>query len=153
MSGKNLQLLDFLVGDWESTAVTEGVTIQRSIRYQWVYKDNFLEATSERKVGNDVIEMTIIYLWDALASEIRSWVRASDGEWSQATVTVVGDGIIQLHSEGANAKGERTSLISTLDQVDSDTRTETWTDIIINDVSMPSPESIVWNRSECPVGV
>ena len=144
---KQLQSLDFLVGDWVSTASMGDLVIQRSIRYQWVSEGNYLEAQSERRSGDDVIQMTIIYLWDALASEIRSWVRASDGEWSQATVVVVNEGVIQLHSKGANAKGQPTSLISTLDQVDPDTRTEAWTDINIDGSSMPSPPPIVWNRS------
>ena len=142
----NLNSLEFLVGDWASEAPAGDSIIQRNISYRWVYDKHYLEAKSERISGDNVIQMTIIYLWDALAAEIRSWVRASDGEWSQASVIIIEEGIIQLDSKGANAKGDPSSLISTLEQLDSDTRTETWTDINMNGISMPSPPSIVWNR-------
>lgn len=142
----SLKGLDRLVGDWiAEPALAGGKPVVRTIQYRWGKSGRILEATSERRVGDDALGMRISYLWDAPAAKIRAWVVGSDGSWGQAEVEITNDAI-RLDTRGVSADGQATSVISMLREGPGDTRTETWTHMTLGDRALPDPPVIVWHR-------
>ena len=141
-----LKSLDVLVGDWVSESKTpDGKMVVRTITYRWIFDQKYLQAESQRTIGDVSLRMNIVYLWDAAARTIRAWVIGSDGSWSQAEVQVV-EGTVRLDSKGVNPDGSTMSLISTLQPSGEGTRTETWTGIKVGDKLLPDAPAILWRR-------
>lgn len=141
-----LKGLSSLLGEWTSESQTAGKTTElRTIRYAWINDGRSLEANSERRVGDSVVRMHIVYFWDAAGKKIRALTVGSDGSWGLADVEIDGKSI-RLISNGGLPNGRRLSLVSTLESSTADVRTERWTKVRVDDTPQPDPPVIEWRR-------
>src|SRR4051812_18890613 len=69
-------------------------------------------AESDRRTGDESVEMTIVSLRDPAARKIRAWLIASDGSRGQSDVEVEGE-TIRLDTKGVTPDGSANAPIST----------------------------------------
>ncbi|MFN9717575.1 MAG: SgcJ/EcaC family oxidoreductase [Planctomycetota bacterium] len=87
--GEQLQTLDWLVGDW----VNEGADARVRISYQWSEDRNFLLGEFHVIDDGQVVSKSSHRIgWDPVLGKPRSWLFDSDGGFSEAVWTLLGDG-------------------------------------------------------------
>ncbi len=139
-----LKILSPLEGDWVCESLSAGGKQEfRKIRYRWVYDGMFFEGLSERYTEAGIVKLRITYFYDLAIEKIKVWTIASDGATSEALVQVNTDNIV-LKFSGPTSQGKLLSLTSTLSF--GNPRSELWSELSIDGVSVPDPPPILWTR-------
>lgn len=113
---RDLQPLEWLVGDW----IDEGRTENVETTFRWDDDKSFLlEEFKVVREGAVVLRGSQRIGWDPQAKQVRSWIFDNAGGFSEALWTRQGDAWISK-SKGVSANGESTSATRTLQRVTAD---------------------------------
>jgi hypothetical protein len=147
-----LKGLGALEGEWVSESKgAGGASESRSIRYRWINQGRCLEADSERRVGETVVQMRILYYWDAVSRTLRALTVGSDGSSAQSEVEISG-GTIRLNTRGGSPDGKPLSLVSILEPGPDGSRIERWTKRVYSGVALEDAPPIVWRKKAPRIG-
>jgi hypothetical protein len=141
-----LKGLGALEGEWVAESKgAGGASENRSIRYRWINQGRCLEADSERRDREGVVQMRILYYWDAVSGTIRALTVGSDGSWAQSEVEIAA-GTIRLNTHGGSPDGKTLSLVSILEPGPGESRIERWTKRVFNGAALDDATPIVWRK-------
>lgn len=116
--GEKLSGLSWLIGDWEESDSSAGVTIHSN--YHWARGGNFITRNVTVKRGDDpVLEGWQIIGWDPVAEGVRSWTFDGGGGFSEGTWTNEGQRWL-VRESGYTADGARTTADQTISKVADD---------------------------------
>lgn len=116
--GEKLAGLSWLIGDWEESDSSAGVTIHSS--YQWARGGNFITRNVTVKRGTDpVLEGWQIIGWDPVADGVHSWTFDGGGGFTEGTWTNEGQRWL-VRESGYTADGARTTADQTISKVADD---------------------------------
>lgn len=116
--GENLSELTWLIGKWEESDSSAGVTINSN--YQWARGGNFITRNVQVKRGDDpVLEGWQIIGWDPVAEGIHSWTFDGGGGFTEGTWTREGQRWL-VRESGYTPDGTRTSADQTISKVSDD---------------------------------
>jgi uncharacterized protein (TIGR02246 family) len=139
---ESLEPLAWLVGDW----INEGADGKVAISYRWSDDKNFLLGEFQVDSAEDSPRKSSQRVgWDPSVGKIRSWLFDSDGGFSEATWTVVEDGIV-IKSSSVNPDGTTASATLNITTIDKDHYTIEGTDRIVGDLLEEDFEITVTRR-------
>jgi uncharacterized protein (TIGR02246 family) len=142
--GERLSELSWLVGDWQETDKSSGLTIRS--KFDWAKGGNFMTRNVTVKQGEEVqVEGWQIIGWDPLEERIRSWTFDTEGGWS-AGIWVRDGKRWLVREEGVTPDGERTAADNTITQVSEDKLTWESYNRTIDGTPQPSLDKIEINR-------
>jgi uncharacterized protein (TIGR02246 family) len=142
--GERLSELSWLIGDWQETDKSSGLSIRSS--FEWARGGNFITRNITVKKGEEaVLEGWQIIGWDPLEERIRSWSFDSEGGWS-AGVWIRDGKRWMVRDEGVNADGERIAADNTITQASGDALTWESYNRTLNGTPQPSLDKIEITR-------
>ncbi len=142
--GERLSELAWLVGDWQESDKTSGLTIRS--KFDWAKGGNFLTRNVTVKRGEEVeLEGWQIIGWDPLEERIRSWTFDSEGGWS-AGIWIRDGKRWLLREEGVTPDGDRTAADNTITQAGEDKLTWESHNRTLNGTPQPSLDKIEISR-------
>lgn len=142
--GERLSELAWLVGDWQETDKSAGLTIRSDC--QWARGGNFISRNVTVKQGEEVkLEGWQVIGWDPLEERIRSWTFDSEGGWSAGIWIRDGQRWL-VREEGVNADGERIAADNTVIQLTTGNMTWESYNRTINGTPQPSLDKIEITR-------
>ena len=108
---EHLEDLEWLIGDWEDTDKTDGVTVHS--QNVWARGGNFITRNITVKKGTETtLEGWQVIGWDPIKERIRSWTFDSEGGFSEGTWAGEGDKWL-LRETGVAQDGSRTGADNT----------------------------------------
>jgi uncharacterized protein (TIGR02246 family) len=144
----HLKPLEFLLGDW----MGEGEGVLTRSTFHWDEFHNFLiQDFTLRMAGRVTIKGTTRIGWDPQSKQLRSWTFDSQGGFSEARWTRLGDAWV-LKTEGVTAQGRTSSATTILRKVDATTLSWESRDRMEGDISSENvPPLIVKRRPPAPM--
>lgn len=129
---RDLQPLEWLIGDW----IDEGRTENVETTFKWDDNKSFLiEEFKVVREGSVVLRGSQRIGWDPQAKQVRSWIFDNAGGFSEALWTRQGDLWISK-AKGVSANGESTSATRTLQRATADRAICTLKDRLAGDESL-----------------
>lgn len=144
-SQERLKPLEFLIGEWGSTAEVNGQEIKFVAQWDWSLNKNFV--ASEMSIiadGTAVYKTKGMNAWDAKDQELLGWAFHSDGKYFRSKVTTKGKGVA-WKSTGSDATGRSVAETVTIVPKDNGELEMVVSDRKQGDESMPDI-NLVWKR-------
>ena len=139
--------LEWLVGEW----VDESPDALIVTSCKWADNENFLLQEFTARIGNRVaVNGSTRIGWDPLSKQVKSWTFDSQGGYSEALWTQVGDEWI-LKSRGVSSDGEVSSATNIIGKVDAATMTWSSRDrVVAGEISDDIAPIVVKRRAPAP---
>lgn len=142
--GERLSELGWLLGEWQETDKSSGLTIRS--KCDWARGGNFISRNITVKQGEEVkLEGWQVIGWDPLEERIRSWTFDSEGGWS-AGVWIRDGKRWLVREEGVNPDGERIAADNTVTQLAAGNMTWESYNRTLNGTPQPSLDKIEITR-------
>jgi hypothetical protein len=144
-SQERLKPLEFLIGEWESTARVNGQDVKFVAKWDWSLNKNFV--ATEMSIFADgiaVYKTTGMNAWDAKAEELLGWAFHSDGKYFRSKVNIKGKGV-SWESTGSDSAGLGVAETVTIDPKDNGDLEMVVSGRKQGEESMPDI-SLVWKR-------
>lgn len=141
-SHDHLKPLEFLLGEW----MGEGEGVLTRSTFQWDEFHNFLlQDYTLRLAGRVTIKGSTRIGWDPQSKQIRSWTFDSQGGFSEARWTHIGDAWV-LKTEGVTHQGRTSSATTILRKIDGTTLSWESRDRMEGDLSAENVRPLIVKR-------